>query len=142
MKRVRGFTLIELLVTVAIVAVLASIALPAYRDYVTRGRLAEAYANLASQRVKMEQFYQDTRTYTGACTANTVAPPLANTTNFNYACAINNQTYTITATGQATGGLTNFVFTIDEANNRRTTGVPSGWTSNNNCWIRNKDGSC
>ena len=141
MKRVRGFTLIELLVTVAIVAVLASIALPAYRDYVTRGRLVEAYANLASQRVKMEQFYQDTRTYTGACTANTVAPPLPNTTNFNYACAINNQTYTISATGQATGGLTNFVFTIDEANNRRTTGVPSGWTSNNNCWIRKKDGS-
>jgi type IV pilus assembly protein PilE len=142
MKQVRGFTLIELMVAVAIVAILASIALPAYRDYVTRGRLAEAYANLASQRVKMEQFYQDARTYTGACVANTVAPPLVNTTNFQYACAIANQTYTITATGQAGGGLTGFVFTIDQANNRATTGVPSGWTSSATCWIRRKDGSC
>jgi len=142
MKRIHGFTLIELLVTVAIVAVLAAVALPAYRDYVTRGRLAEAYANLASQRVKMEQFYQDARTYTGACVANTVAPPIPNTTNFNYVCAINDQTYTITATGQAGGGLSNFVFTIDQANNRATTGVPSGWTAAANCWVRRKDGSC
>ena len=142
MKRIHGFTLVELLVTVAIVAILAAVALPAYRDYVTRGRLTEAYANLASQRVKLEQFYQDARTYNGACTAGTVAPPLTNTTNFNYACAINDQTYTITATGQASGGLSNFVFTIDQANNRRTTGAPSGWTSNNTCWIRRKDGSC
>ena len=67
MKRIRGFSLIELLVAVAIVSILASIAIPGYRDYVRRGKLAEAYTNLASQRVKMEQFYQDTRTYNNAC---------------------------------------------------------------------------
>jgi type IV pilus assembly protein PilE len=142
MKRVRGFTLIELMVTVAIVAILASIALPAYRDYVTRGRLAEAYATLGSQRVKMEQFYQDARTYNGACAANTVAPPPPNTTNFQYTCNVADQTYTITATGQASGGLNGFVFTVDQANTRATTGVPSGWTSNATCWIRRKDGAC
>lgn len=142
MKRVRGFTLIELMVTVAIVAILASIALPAYRDYVTRGRLAEAYATLGSQRVKMEQFYQDARTYNGACVANTVAPQPPNTTNFQYTCNIADQTYTITATGQASGGLNGFVFTVDQANTRATTAVPSGWTSNATCWIRRKDGSC
>jgi len=142
MKRICGFSLIELLVAVAIVAILASIAIPGYRDYVTRGKLTEAYTALASQRVKMEQFYQDTRTYNGACVNGTVAPPPTDTKNFKYTCAIVDQTYTITATGQATGGLNSFVFTVDQSNNRKTTGVPSGWTSSNSCWVTKKDGSC
>jgi len=142
MKRICGFSLIELLVAVAIVSILAAVAIPGYRDYVTRGKLAEAYTNLASQRVKMEQYYQDLRTYTGACQPNTVAPTPPATTNFIYACAIADQTYTVTATGQASGGLNGFRFTVDQANNRATTGTPSGWTSNATCWIARKDGSC
>jgi type IV pilus assembly protein PilE len=142
MKRISGFSLIELLVAVAIVAILAAVALPGYRDYVRRGKLAEAYTNLASQRVKMEQFYQDTRTYNNACQAGTVAPKPADTINFQYTCNINDQTYTITATGLASGNLNGFRFTIDQNNNRATPNVPAGWTSSATCWIRNKDGSC
>ena len=143
MKPVRGFSLIELMVVVAIAAILASIAVPTYRDYVMRGKLAEAFTMLASQRVKMEQFYQDLRTYDGACAAGTVAPPPTGK-YFTYVYNINDQTYTLTATGMASEGMPGFAFTIDQSNNRATTGVHTGWTapSPNNCWTRSKDGKC
>lgn len=143
MRLETGFTVLEVMIAVAIVAILAAIAIPGYSDYVTRGKLTEAASNLGSQRVKLEQFYQDLRTYTGACTAGTVAPPI-NGKYFDYNCEIaaDGQTYLIRATGKSTEGMGGFEFTIDQSNARATVSAPSGWTVQPNCWIRNKGGEC
>ncbi len=145
MRQTRGFTLIELMITIAIIAILAAIALPSYSDYVRRGRLTEGLSTLSSQRVKMEQFFQDNRTYAGTCAAGTVAPPPVSV-NFTYVCTpsavgVVPSLYLITATG--VGSVDGFIYTMDQGNARVTTGLPSGWVGTGNlCWVTKKDGSC
>jgi type IV pilus assembly protein PilE len=140
-----GFTLIEVMITVAVIAIIAAVALPAYFDYITRSRLVEARANLADMRTRMEQSFLDNRRYP-TCVAATATPGTTeirlpgNAKFFSYACAVNvaNNTYTITATDTFSAG-THFVYTVNEANVRTTAGP---WGSSANCWISKKTGEC
>lgn len=136
---VQGFTLIELMIAVAIVSILAAVALPAYGDYLMRGRIAEAHGELASVRPKMEQHFLDNRTYVGACAAGSVAP-LPTGKYFNFACALGAATYTVTATG--VGAAAGFTFTVNEANVRATTAAPAGYNTSATCWITKKGEVC
>lgn len=129
----KGFTLLELMIVVAIIGILAGIALPAYQDYVKRGKAAEATAGLADMRVRMEQFYQDNRTYAGApC----VAP---DDRYFTFACVSDANTYTITATGRAAQNVDGLIFTIDQDNLK--TSEYDG-TVGADCWLSSKSGAC
>lgn len=142
-KLARGFTLIELLIVIAIIGVIAAIAVPQYGDYLTRSKLTEATATLSEHRVKMEQFFQDNRTYVSACATGSIA---ATPTGryFSYACSnLTATTFTITATGIAAQGTDGFVFTINQANARGTTTVKTGWNgAGATCWVTNKSGGC
>jgi len=137
MQRAGGFTLIEVLVVVAIVALLASIAMPAYTEYVMRGRLVEAQSGLQSRRVELEQWFQDNRTYVGYnCAGNP-------TENFTFSCTTQNATqYTLQADGKAGTTMDDFVFTLDQNNARATTGAPAGWQQPATCWVIKKTGAC
>ncbi|EOX1814413.1 type IV pilin protein [Vibrio cholerae] len=58
-KQQQGFTLIELMIVVAIIGVLAAIAVPAYKDYVTKSEVASAVASLKSIITPAELYYQE-----------------------------------------------------------------------------------
>jgi type IV pilus assembly protein PilE len=142
MRNQHGFTLIELMITVAIVAILAAVAYPAYVDYIRRGQLTEAYNNLADMRVKLEQFYQDNRTYAGAtiCTTPPAAPQVK---YFTFSCTANDATTFVAQAVGAGGSVTGFTFTVNQANARVTTAAPSGWGSAPiSCWVVRKGGQC
>lgn len=62
-KRGGGFTLIELLVVLAIVALLASIALPRYFNSLDRARETVMKEDLRVMRSTLDKFYQDTGHY-------------------------------------------------------------------------------
>jgi len=141
-RQCKGFTLIELMIVVAIVAIVGVVALPAYQDYVLRGKLSEAYGELATMRTKLESYYLDNRTYVGACAAGTVAPLPAGK-YFAYSCPVlTANTYTVQADGVAAQGTGGFTFTINQSNGRATTAVPAGWTANATCWVTRKGGQC
>ncbi len=101
-----GFTLIELMIAAAIVAILASIALPDYSRYVLRGKLTEAYAMLGDYRLKMEQYKQDNRSYADPLNVNTCGVALPATAQyFNLACTIAASGAQFTATASNKAGV-------------------------------------
>lgn len=136
-KPMRGFTLIELMTVIAIISILAAIAIPQYNRYVIKSKLIEAPATLSDFRVKMEQYYQDNRNYgTAGASPCGVANPVGKF--FTYSCTVGatDQTYTVTATNAATGGLGaagSYVYTLNESNVQQTTNL-AGVASTLNCW--------
>jgi type IV pilus assembly protein PilE len=132
----KGFTLIELMIVVAVIGILASIAIPSYTDYVQRGKVAEATSTLADLRVRMEQYYQDNRTYVGGQCA-----PASGAKYFTYTCSVapTDAAYTLQAAGNASENMGNFNFTVDQSNAKTST---YDGNSGAGCWLTSKSGTC
>lgn len=65
-RKQKGFTLIELMIVVAIIGVLSAIAVPAYKDYVSKSELASGFATIKSVITPAELYIQENSSLSGA----------------------------------------------------------------------------
>jgi type IV pilus assembly protein PilE len=109
----KGFNLIELMITVAIIGILASIALPSYKNYIIKSSRTAAQTELIELASIQEKIYLNSNAYTTSVTTaydGTSAGGLARTSgqttdnkyNLSISSSVPYQTFTITATPVAT----------------------------------------
>ena len=132
----RGFTLIELMVTVAIIAIMASVALPSYSAYVKRSKVPPALDGLSSYAVRMEQRFQDVGNYANGGACAVAVPTVA---NFTVTCALSGGGTGFTATATGSGTMAGYTYTINHQGTRVTTAHPKGAVAT--CWTT-RGGTC
>jgi prepilin-type N-terminal cleavage/methylation domain-containing protein len=138
-----AFTLIEVMVTVAIVAILASVAVPFYGDYVLRGDLTQATNGLSAMRADTERFYQDNRTYATTGAIKTPCEIGAAYGKFTLSCVGTPAAKTFKLQAVGSGATAGFTYTIDQ-NEVMTTTVSghSGYISCGSKWILKRGDTC
>lgn len=135
-----GFSLVELMVVVAIAAIIAAFALPSYRDHMLRSYLPEATSGLQLAALRLEQYYQDHRSYRNG---NVCGVTLPTSQRFTFSCASpdDGQSFVLSAIG--TAAMAGFTLTIDQQGLTRTTALPDGWgTAPLECWIAKRGATC
>ena len=142
MARSRGFTLIELMIVVAIIAILAAIAVPAYQRYGYRARRVDGQQLLLTIANAEERYYAVNNQYTTDVTKIGFTGTSAVSNNGYYSATItpasgstSAQTYLAKAAPQ--GAQSNDVcgsLSIDNTGNKQPDTSNATLNSNGNCW--------
>ncbi len=118
MHRSNGFTLIELMIVVAIVAILAAIAIPAYQDYLTRSQVAEGFSLATSAKEAITTFYGDKGVYPSDNLAAGMASPASISGRYVRSVTINDTgLVSVAFSGTANSKLTGQVLTLQMIDN-------------------------
>jgi type IV pilus assembly protein PilE len=127
--QMRGFTLIELMVTVAIVAILASIAYPSYLRYVIRSNRSAAQGYMLEVTGLQQRYLLDARAYAADLATLNSSVPSHVSSNYTVATARKTGTtlpgFTVTATPigtQLARDTDCATLTIDEAGVKTASG--------------------
>ena len=103
-QKQKGVTLVEIMIAMGILAVIAAIAMPAYRGYIKTSREAEGWNNLAAIKLAQEEYFLENNRYfpdpdgnasTTAANLSAYWSPSESGTNRNFE-------YTVTSTGTGT----------------------------------------
>jgi len=131
-KKHLGFTLIELLVTIAIIGILASVAFPAFTDYVVRSNRTEGQRELVRIANLQEQYYTDSRVYTSVMTTLGLdaSPFITDNSHYSITAVVDNDNGTFTLTATAIGTQA----TRDAACSPMTVTETGAKTPLNSCW--------
>jgi type IV pilus assembly protein PilE len=143
----RGFTLIELLVSLAIVAVLATVALPTYQGVMHRSQRTDARLALLWIQYQQERHYAANNAYAGALSdlnapaARAIAERSA-AGDYDLAVTLTNggQGYVATALAHVRGRQARDLdcrwLSINELGQRRSATAAGDWSDNDpyRCW--------
>jgi type IV pilus assembly protein PilA len=136
-KAQQGFTLIELMIVVAIIGILAAIAIPQYKDYVTRAKWAENNTAIAPVKLAIGECLQNKNGDITLCdtldelTASTGYAALPSASKNLASVAITATTGAIVVTGTADVGSCVVTWTPNVTDPNKV--VWTGATSGNGC---------
>ena len=136
----RGFTLIELMVTVAIVAILATIASAAYTSHVQKSRRTDARSALLDLAGREEKLFSTTNAYSGAASdlgygaVGTPWPIPVGSGYYNVSAAVGNPPVTYVITATATGTQVNDAQCVTLSVNQLGVQSSTGTGTTATCW--------